>query len=116
MKIAIIGSSQYKDKFIEHEAFLIRRGNEVKIPAFDEHKNFNELDVCEYNRSLIEWADEIHIIWDNRSVGVLFDFGMAFALRKPCKVIYLEKKTFANVMKMYEMSIFNKPDGPDYRM
>jgi len=35
-------------------------------------------------------------------LGSALDFGMAFALRKPVKVVYLEPKTFAGVMKKYE--------------
>lgn len=104
MRITIIGSTQYKQRFLDHKAFLESQGNEVKIPAFDDHKDFNELDVCAYNRSIIEWADEVHIIWDNRSQGTIFDFGMCFALRKKIKIIYIEKKTFEGVMRLYENS------------
>jgi len=114
-KVTIIGSTQYKDKFMEHEAFLVRKGYEVKIPAFDDHKNFNELEVCRYNLSIIEWADEVHIIWDQRSFGTIFDFGMAFALKKKVVVIYLEKKTFAGVMTSLAFEQ-GKVDGHDYGM
>lgn len=101
MKITIIGSSQYKSKILDHKKILESQGHEVKIPAYDDHPELDSLGVCEYNRKLIEWADEIHIFWDQRSMGTIFDFGMAFALRKPVKVIYLETKTFANVMLKY---------------
>jgi len=102
MRIAIIGSSQYKDMIAGHAVRLIVQGHEVKAPAFDDFEGLDELGVCEYNRSIIEWAEEVHIFWDQRSMGTIFDFGMAFALRKPVKVVYLEKKTFAGVMKKYE--------------
>lgn len=102
MTITIIASTQYEDKILNHAAKMQSEGHNVLIPAFDDHKDFDELDVCRYNQGLIEKADEVHILWDNRSVGVVFNFGMAFALKKPVKLIYLESKTFAGVMKKYE--------------
>lgn len=57
MKITLIGSTQYKDKFIRCKEELESEGHEVRIPAFDDHESFDELDVCTYNRELIHWAD-----------------------------------------------------------
>lgn len=102
MKIAIIGSTQYFTKFEEHRKYLLGEGHDVRTPAFDHHVSFDELQVCEYNRSIIEWADEVHIIWDNRSIGSVFDFGLVFMARKPIKLIYIEPKTIAGVMRKYE--------------
>ena len=102
MKVVIIGSIQYVEKIKEHKKKLERKGGIVRIPAFDDHKELDELGVCKYNRELIKWADEVHIIWDRRSMGTIFDFGMAFALEKPIRIIYLEPKTFEGVMKKYE--------------
>jgi hypothetical protein len=62
----------------------------------------NELEVCSYNRSKIEWADQIHVFWDARSIGTIFDLGMSFAFRKPIQIIYLNKKTFTNFLEQYE--------------
>jgi len=101
MNFAIIGSSQYRDKFMSLKKHLEYCG-EVRIPAFDDHPEFNELQICEYNRSIIEWADVVYVIWDGRSVGTVLDFGMCFALRKPIVIEYIETKTIANVMRMYE--------------
>ncbi len=101
IKVTIIGSTQYRDRIIRHRSGLIREGHKVEIPAFDDHE-LDELGICEHNRSLIEWADRVDIFWDQRSMGTIFDFGMAFALSKPIKIIYLEPKTFANVMRRYE--------------
>jgi len=102
MKITLIGSTQYHEKFLSVKERLEAEGHEVRIPAFDHHKELDELGVCEYNRDLIEWADEIHMIWDQRSVGTIFDFGMCFMARKPLVIEYLEPKTFAGVMGKYE--------------
>lgn len=102
MKIAIIGSSQYLELFMSVRDKLLTLGNDVRTPAFDSHPEFNELQVCEYNRSIIEWADRIHIIWDQRSMGTVFDFGMVFMARKPIVIEYIEPKTFRGVMEKYE--------------
>lgn len=113
MKIAIIGSSQYQRKISEYYLPLRQAGHEVRMPAFDERSELDALGVCEYNRGIIEWADEVHIFWDQRSPGTLFDFGMAFALRKPVKVVYLEPKTFAEVLKKYEARRGSQNDGAE---
>jgi len=104
MKVAIIGSTQYLSRMQEHADILTYKGHQVKLPALDSIKG-DELAICSYNRSIIEWADEVHVFWDQRSLGTIFDLGMAFALRKPIKVIYLEKKTFANFMRQYQSSL-----------
>ena len=61
--------------------------------------------MCKHNRSLLEQADEIHVIWDQRSLFTIFDLGMAFALRKKLRVIFLEPKTFAGVMRKWEEEV-----------
>ncbi len=104
MKIAIIGTTSYQDKMKIHKAQLEKDGHEVFIPAFDSHPDLDDLGVCKFNRGLIEKADEIHMFWDQRSSGTVFDFGMVFALRKPFKIIYMEEKTFRGVMEKYSAS------------
>lgn len=104
MKVTIIGSTQYRSKIENHKNHLESEGHIVRIPAFDDHPDMNELQVCSYNREAILWADEIHVIWDQRSSGVIFDFGMVFMAQKPAKVIYIEKKTFKNLMVQYDSS------------
>ena len=102
MRIAIIGSSQYRDRFVRHKAEMEILGNEVRIPAFDDFIGYNELQVCAYNRDMIKWADEIHVIWDQRSMGTVFDFGMVFMAEKPIRIVYIEPKTLKGVMELYE--------------
>lgn len=103
MKIMIIGSTEYQYTRIADHARLLRlAGHEVYIPAFDDHENLNDLEICEHNREMMQKVDEIHVIWNQRSLGTLFDFGMAFAMRKPIRIIYIEKKTFKGVMEKYE--------------
>jgi hypothetical protein len=103
MKIFIIGSTQYQAKIEAHADELRRQGHEVRTPAFDDHE-LDELEICEKNLTNVIWAKRIDIFWDRRSIGTIFDFGMAFALLKPVKVIYLEPKTFAGVMVKYQGS------------
>lgn len=102
MKIVIIGSSQYRQKFLIHKQVMENQGHEVRIPAFDDHPELDDLGVCAFNREAIEWADRVDLIWDQRSTGTIFDFGMAFALRKPLHIVYIETKTFKGVMEKYE--------------
>jgi len=105
MKVTIIGSTQYKEKFAEVKERLEKEGHEVRIPAFDDHKDLDDLGVCKYNRDLIKWADEIHLIWDRRSTGTIFDFGMCFMAEKKLVIEYLEPKTFEGVMRKYSESM-----------
>lgn len=102
MKIAIIGSTQYKEKFLEHKKKLEEKGHEVRIPAFDDHPNLDSLGVCKYNREIIRWAHRVDIIWDQRSFGTCFDFGMVFMAEKPIRIVYIEEKTFKKVMESYQ--------------
>jgi hypothetical protein len=102
MKIAFLGSTVYKDQMEAKKIELIQAGHEVKIPAFNRFKGWDELQVCLYNRANIEWADEIYIWWDNRSPGFIFDFGMLFYAKKKIHIVYLEPKTFAGLLEKYE--------------
>lgn len=40
------------------------------------------LRICTDNARAIAGADAVHVIWDGKSQGVLFDLGVAFALKK----------------------------------
>jgi nucleoside 2-deoxyribosyltransferase len=111
MRIVLIGSSQYEQKFSDTRDRLTAEGHDVRIPAFDSHPDLDDLGICEHNRSLIEWCDRVHLIWDNRSSGTIFDFGMVFMSRKPFVIEYIESKTFEGVMRKYENS-FIPPDSP----
>ncbi len=102
MKIAIIGSTSYLEKMKAHGCEMKTQGHEVFLPALDDKPELNELGICAYNLENIYQADRVDIFWDCRSMGTIFDFGMAFALGKRIKIIYLEPKTFMNVMKQYE--------------
>jgi len=102
MKITLIGSHAYRNKMSDYKKRLESEGHEVKIPAFDTHPEFNEMQILEYNLNIIVWAERVDIFWDQRSFGTVFDFGMTFALGKPIRVVYMESKTIKNAMKQYE--------------
>jgi hypothetical protein len=102
LKITIIGSHQYLDRMLKYKEELEKEGHEVRLPALDSHPDWDELQVCVYNRELIRWANRIDIIWDQRSVGTVFDFGMVFMAQKPIRIVYMEPKTFRGVMEKYE--------------
>ena len=101
MKIAIIGSTSYQKKMKNWKWTLEQEGHTVKMPTFDSHDK-NELEICFENKNNIEWAEQIHIMWDRRSTGTIFDFGMCFMAEKPVKIIYINPKSFENLFKAYE--------------
>ena len=101
MKIYIIGSTALRSKIQQHAAKLLSEGHEPLIPCFDSDKS-TVLDILTCNRELIELADEVHLIYDGRSYGSIFDFGMCFALRKPLKIIYISPKSIVDGMREYE--------------
>jgi hypothetical protein len=108
-RIFIIGSTCYKDKMLKHQQDLIKKGYDVRLPSFD-YSYKKELSIITENKNSIFWADEIHMFYDGRSYGTIFDFGMLFYAMKPLKIIYLNEKTIVNAMKQYEevMRLFEK--------
>ena len=103
-RVVIIGSTSLQKKMRQHSDLLCETEQpiEVKLPAFDSMPDLDDLEICEYNRALIEWSDEVHMIWDQRSIGTIVDFFMCFALHKPFKIVYLNPKTILGVMQKYE--------------
>jgi nucleoside 2-deoxyribosyltransferase len=92
------------DEFAKIVHDLQDQGWRVHWPARDtDQSDTVGLRICEENRAAIEAADCVHIIWDGKSQGCLFDLGMAFALRKPLHVIEVppatSDKSFQNVMR-----------------
>lgn len=111
MKIAIIGTTSYQNKMHAYKQKAENLGHRIRLPVFDNLDTKSkdvEYQICSINRELIRWADEVHIFWDQRSMGAMFDVGMCFALRKTIRVIYLETKTFGKFLKQYEKRCRNK--------
>ena len=110
MRIAIIGTTAYQDKMQAHKEKMELQGHQVDIPAFDSHPELDAFGICKYNRGLIREADEVHIFWDQRSMGTVLDFGMAFMADKPIRIIYMESKTLRGVMEEYEREVSHARD------
>ena len=65
-------------------------GWQVHWPPRDTFQNDpTGLDICRENREAIREANMVYVIWDGKSIGCLFDLGMAFAMNKPIRVIML---------------------------
>ena len=77
-------------------------GYEVHWPPRDtDQVDESGLRICKDNRAAIAEADIVHVVWDGKSQGCLFDLGIAFALMKPLHPISLptltEGKSFQNM-------------------
>lgn len=84
-------------------SLLEERGFTVHWPPRDTDQNDEVgLRICRDNAKAIASADVVHVIWDGKSQGCLFDLGVAFALNKKIEPIILpalsEGKSFQNMM------------------
>src|SRR5208282_5452823 len=86
---------------------LESNGYTVHWPPRDTNQNDGTgLNICLENKTAIINADIIHVLWDGKSQGCLFDLGMAFALNKPISIIEIpmepvEGKSFHNMIKAW---------------
>jgi len=93
MKIYIIHpvrniSENWKDGLTQYVKLLENQGHKVHFPIRDTKQNDRTgLNICQQNKNAIQQADEIHIAWDKKSTGCLFDLGIAFALNKKIVII-----------------------------
>jgi nucleoside 2-deoxyribosyltransferase len=73
----------------EKQVMLLEsQGHQVHWPPRDTDQDDTVgLRICQDNRWAIEEADAIYVIWDGKSQGVMFDLGVAFALRKPIHTV-----------------------------
>lgn len=88
------------EKIVER---LEREGWRVHWPPRDtEQVDDTGYRICQDNKRAILAADAVHIVWDGKSQGCLFDLGMAFALGKKVIPIHLpeptEGKSFQNMV------------------
>lgn len=85
---------------------LEAEGFKVHWPARDTDQNDPDgYRICSDNLAAIRGADVVHVIWDGKSQGCLFDLGMAFALYKYIIPVELpprsEGKSFQNMIRAY---------------
>ena len=99
--VMLIGSTSYMNKMEEYKKRLEAEGCEVMMPVFDSAPELNELGICAANMDMIMYADEVHLLWDGRSIGTVFDLGMCFALGKPLTIAYLNHKTMEGLVRQY---------------
>jgi hypothetical protein len=69
-------------------------GYDVYWPCRDTNQQDEHgLRICEDNKRAIKEADVVHVIWDGKSQGCLFDLGMAFSMNKKIIPISLPERT-----------------------
>jgi len=88
---------------MEYIQSLEKAGVKIHYPPRDTNQDDTiGVNICEENLKAISESNEVHIFWSGKSKGSLFDFGMAFALRKPIKLVNKIKptigKSFNNVL------------------
>lgn len=113
MKVYVIcpvrNASEEDRKFAaEYVAALEAQGITVHYPPRDSDQTDDGvgLKVNESNRNALLLSDEVHVIWDPKSFGSHFDFGMVFmlaAMRK-CPVVLVRPvtrtstKSYSNIL------------------
>jgi len=85
---------------------LEAEGWEVHYPPRDtDQSDPVGLQICTTNMEAIRDADAVHIIWDGKSQGSLFDLGIAFAFGKRIIPLSLpeptEYKSFQNMVRAW---------------
>jgi hypothetical protein len=93
---------------LDYVARLEAQGITVYFPPRDSDQTEDGigLRVNEANRAGLLSADEVHVIWDPKSIGSHFDLGMVFMLRtiRDCPVILVNPvkrtatKSYSNVV------------------
>lgn len=93
--ICPVRSGKYKGEAERWVEMLEEEGVEVYYPPRDTDQADDGvgLHICEQNRAAIESADSVYVIYDKDSKGSHFDLGMAFALRKPIRLINVDDPT-----------------------
>jgi hypothetical protein len=103
-------TDEQKEKMNKYIEALELDGVSVYYPARDT-KQVDETggwNICTANKNAILGADEIHIFWDEKSTGSLFDLGMAFCAGKKLIVVNPESihtentKSFHNLINYWK--------------
>jgi len=77
-------SAEWKDGLLRYTLALEREGHTVHLPFRDtEQQDRTGFNICTDHAEKMLAADEVHVAYDGKSEGWLFDLGMAFALGKP---------------------------------
>lgn len=103
----------YVEKYVEQ---LEKVGFQVYWPARDTDQvdHTGGVRICVDNYAAIKDSDVVHVLWDGKSQGVLFDLGIAFSLGKNITVLDAPEptdgKSFQNMMRHWDK--FGLPFGP----
>ena len=98
-KIFIIHSKGLTDRASKLADQLRSEGCEVYVPGVETPQETDVLTISEINREAMRKAEEVRIIWDGTSHGVVFDLGMAFAMEKKIKLEYVIPKSMGGLME-----------------
>ena len=82
------------------------KGTKVHWPPRDTNQDDPiGFDICTQNKQAIKDADEVHVVWDEKSQGCLFDLGMAFSMDKKINIVDIpeetSQKSFQNMMRYW---------------
>jgi len=92
---------EYRQKLEEYTREL-EKHHPVYLPHRDTDQAKSGLAICSANATAIQMADEVHVFYSPDSQGTHFDMGVAFALKKPIKVVETgeipEGKSFARML------------------
>lgn len=99
-KFFIIHSKGLTERATKLADQLRSEGKEVYVPGIETPQDSDVLTISKKNREAMRKSDEVRIIWDGTSHGVVFDLGMAFAMEKPMKLEYIIPKSMGGLMKM----------------
>ena len=99
-------TEEQKQRMAKYIAYVESLGAVIHYPERDTEQDdpTGGSMICKVNRRAIYDSDEVHIFWDSKSQGSLFDLGMAFALCKPIKIVNIDElertdgKSFTNVV------------------
>jgi hypothetical protein len=110
MKIFLIcpvrnATKEQKEQMMKYIDELELDGNQVHYPARDtkQEDETGGWNICTTNKNAILNADEVHIFWDDRSTGSLFDLGIAFGASKKLVVVNPESINLANTKSFHNV-------------
>lgn len=91
----------------EYVRALEDNGYDVHWPHRDTDQNDDiGFRICRDNLEAMKESDVVHVVWDGKSQGCLFDLGMAFALGKPVVSLSLpaatSSKSFQNMVRYWQ--------------
>ena len=108
MKIFLIcpvrnATEEQKARMMEYISTLEKNGHQVHYPARDtkQEDETGGWNICTQNKNAIWWADEVHIFWDDKSTGSLFDLGVAFGDGKKLVIVNPESLNLSNTKSFH---------------